>query len=51
MSLCVQRVYIYEVKKGTGAMITAKNEVFIGYYHEKLLFTGEFNNLIFQVEG
>ena len=31
MTLCVQRVYMKLKKKGSGAMTTAKNEVFIGY--------------------
>ena len=30
MTLCVQRVCL-KLKKGTGAMTTAKKEVFIGY--------------------
>ena len=51
MALCVQRVW-NENKNGTGAMDTAKNEVFIGFKHEICYVVGaKKSGVFFQLLG
>ena len=50
MALCVQRVW-NENKNGTGAMDTAKNEVFIGFKHEICYVVGGKKSGFFSAAG